>query len=63
MIITLPTSILRITNLSENLLTLINMVEEDGVIDKDVSGRTIKNLPKFQKSKNIKKLSKARRLK
>lgn len=40
---------LRFANNSfENLLTLVNMVKENEVMDKGVSGR-IKNVPKSQK--------------
>lgn len=50
-------------NSSKNLLTLVDVAEKDKIVGKSVSNKRIKNLLKFQKSKNIKILSKARRLK
>lgn len=46
MIITPPISMLKITNSSENLLTLMDMVEKDGMVDRSVSNGIIKNLLK-----------------
>lgn len=52
-----------IFNLLKNLLTLINVIEEKEIINRIIFDGIIKNLHKFQKSKNMKKLLKARRLK
>lgn len=61
-IVTLFTSILRTINLSKNSLISINMAEEDRVVDRSIFDGMIKNLLKFQKFKNIKNLSKVKRL-
>lgn len=53
-IITLPISMLKIINSSKNFWILINVVEKDKIIGKNISGKIIKNLLKSQKSKNIK---------
>lgn len=45
---------LKITNLSNNLLISVNITELDRVIDKGVWNKIIENLLKFQKYKNIK---------
>lgn len=51
-IVASPTSMLRTTNSSKNLLISINVAKKDEVVNRGVSVRTIKNLsksPKVQK--------------
>lgn len=54
-IVTLLTPMLKTANSSENLLTLVNVVEKDEVINRNVTSVAIQILPKF---KNIEELSK-----